>query len=320
MFAKSLCIAAMTFSMAATANAAALRTFVSGFGNDSNTATNCSHAQPCRTFAMAVTVTSSGGEIEALDPSGYGPITISGPLTLVGLPGAAINAPSGGNGITINAPSNAAVSINGLIIEGGGVGYNGIVFNSGGSLTITNCVVQNFFLWAAGAGNGMLIEPTASVATFVITNTVFSNNGWAGIYYIPPSGVPNADFIIDHVVATNNDYGIYVDTTFASGGTTVTAISNGIASANSATGLFVTNGSGPLTVSIDNVSVVKNGGGIQASNTTKVLLGRSVITGNSTGVTNNTSPNTFYTYKDNRFNLNSTELAGTALNTTLAVQ
>jgi len=84
--AKSLCVAAMTISMATAAHAAALRTFVSGFGSDSNTSTNCSHAQPCRTFAAAITVTSPGGEIEALDPSGYGPVTITGPLSLIGLP------------------------------------------------------------------------------------------------------------------------------------------------------------------------------------------------------------------------------------------
>ena len=42
-FAKSVCIVAMTFSMAAAAHAAQLRTFVSGFGSDSNTASNCSH-------------------------------------------------------------------------------------------------------------------------------------------------------------------------------------------------------------------------------------------------------------------------------------
>src|SRR5262249_21755766 len=100
-FAKLLCMVAVTVAMAAAAQAATLRAFVSGVGSDSNTATNCGHAAPCRTLANALTVVSSGGEIVALDPAGYGPISIGGSLTLVGVPGAAINAPSGGNGITI---------------------------------------------------------------------------------------------------------------------------------------------------------------------------------------------------------------------------
>jgi hypothetical protein len=41
-----------------------------------------------------------------------------------------------------------------------------------------------------------------------------------------------------------------------------------------------------------------------------------VITGNATGVNNSTSPNTFYTYQNNQIDLNSTDINGTALNTT----
>jgi hypothetical protein len=45
--------------------------------------------------------------------------------------------------------------------------------------------------------------------------------------------------------------------------------------------------------------------GIHATGTPKVVLGRSVITSNSTnGIQNDTSPNTFYTYQNNQMNLN----------------
>jgi hypothetical protein len=63
-------------------------------------------------------------------------------------------------------------------------------------------------------------------------------------------------------------------------------------------------GSGTLKVSIDNVTVSGNSNGIVTGTPANVLLGRSVITGNATGVGNGTAPNTFYTYKDNRINLN----------------
>src|SRR5271170_6039509 len=47
----------------------------------------------------------------------------------------------------------------------------------------------------------------------------------------------------------------------------------------------------------------------------ELLLGRSVITGNSTGVVNNPSPNTFYTYGNNQINGNTTD-GYSSLNTT----
>ena len=59
---------------AAPANAQAPRTFVSAAGSDSNP---CSFAAPCRHFQNAVNATSAGGEVDALDPAGYGPIVIS---------------------------------------------------------------------------------------------------------------------------------------------------------------------------------------------------------------------------------------------------
>jgi len=218
--AKSLCIAAMTFAMATTAHAAALRTFVSGFGNDSNTATNCSHAQPCRTFAMAVTVTASGGEIEALDPAGYGPITITGPLTLVGLPGAAINAPSGGNGITINAGPNDAVHVQGLLIDGSGVGADGILFNTGGSLKVFDCTIKNFLYNGiyVGALNGMSLLVTNTVITG-ISSTANSS----GVYFYNGSSAGLSVAALDNLTLSDNSVGISL---YAIGGPVEALISN----------------------------------------------------------------------------------------------
>jgi hypothetical protein len=59
-----------------------------------------------------------------------------------------------------------------------------------------------------------------------------------------------------------------------------------------------------------------------APNMSEVLLGRSAITGNGTGIDNSTSPNMFYTYGDNRINGNSPDIGGTtgALNTSFRPQ
>jgi len=306
MFTKSLCVAVMTFSMATAAHAAALRTFVSGFGSDGNTATKCSHAQPCRTFAMALTVTAPGGEIEALDPAGYGPVTIDRSLTIVGLPGAAINAPASGTGITINAPSTAVVSISGLIVDGGGVGFNGIVFNSGGGLTVNDCVVQNFTTGGASTGNGILMQPTSGSIKFAITNTITTNNGATGFFYFPQSGsTATSTGVFDHLVATNNGASGIAYNTVLDSAASIFSITDSTSSNNGGNGIFLTTGTAPMTASIDNVAVSSNLAGIEVASVAKVTLSRSIVTANThDGIVDATSGHTFYTFGNNQIALN----------------
>jgi hypothetical protein len=305
---------------AAPAQASLTRTFVSAAGNDINP---CTISQPCATFAHAYAVTAANGIIAALDPGKYGPLTITGPITINGNGWAAITAPAAGNGITITAGASDNVALIGLEIDGAGAGYNGIVLNSAGSLTVTNCTLQNFALNGLDftTGNGILMQPTTGTLAFTITNTTASNNGNNGIFFYPPSGSPSANGVIDHVVADANQFtGIVVEPSLATGGSVVVTISDSIASNNADYGIFAGLGSGTIKVSIDNVTASGNGNGIGAGTPASVLLGRSVITGNSIGVQNSTSPNTFYTYKDNRINLNGTDISGNALNTTFTVQ
>ena len=79
------------------------------------------------------------------------------------------------------------VTLNGIEIDGAGAGYNGIVFNSGGKFTVSNCVVENFFYNSANAtGNGILIQPgTSDTFNFEINNTVVANNQNLGISCAP---------------------------------------------------------------------------------------------------------------------------------------
>ena len=81
----------------------AIRTYVSGLGDDGNTSASCPRTKPCRTLAAAYSVTQKGGEIIALDPADYGPITITGPVSLFGNIDALIGVASKGTGVTINA-------------------------------------------------------------------------------------------------------------------------------------------------------------------------------------------------------------------------
>jgi hypothetical protein len=307
-----------TLALALPAQASLTRTFVSAAGSDSNP---CTITQPCATFAHAYSLTAASGIVAALDPGKYGPLTITGAITINGNGWAAITAPAAGNGITINAGGSDNVALIGLEIDGAGAVSNGIVLNSAGSLTVTNCTLQNFVYDGSHAttGNGILMQPTTGTLAFAITNTTASNNGQGGINFFPASGSPNANGVIDHVIADANAFGISVQPSFATGGSIVVTISDSIASNNISDGIFAGAGTVPAVIklSIDNVTVSGNFAGIAATNPANVLLGRSVITGNNFGVKNSTSPNTFGSYRDSRINLNSTDVSS-AMNTLTA--
>ncbi len=170
-FTTALAIAAALCSTPASAQF--FRTFVSGTGSDSNP---CTRTQPCLTFQRAHDNTFASGEIDVLDPGGYGPFTITKAISIVndGVGTVGIRALSGGNAITINAGPSDNVSLRGLTIEGAGVGSTGIQFNAGKSLAIDRCAVRNFL------GVGIRIAPSTS-ANFSITNTFATDNSDTGI-------------------------------------------------------------------------------------------------------------------------------------------
>ena len=65
--------------LASPATAQATRTWVSGVGDDVNP---CSRTAQCKTFAGAISKTAAGGEINCLDPGGYGGVTITKSMTI----------------------------------------------------------------------------------------------------------------------------------------------------------------------------------------------------------------------------------------------
>src|SRR5712691_725693 len=88
------------------AHAQAVRTWVSGVGDDLNP---CSRTAPCKTFAGAISKTAIHGEIDCLDPGGFGTVTITKSITIDGGTGsgwASILA-SGTFGVSVNIAVNA---------------------------------------------------------------------------------------------------------------------------------------------------------------------------------------------------------------------
>src|SRR5205085_12371177 len=120
---NAIAIAIFVFAFASFAQAQATRTWVSGVGDDANP---CSRTAPCKTFAGAISKTADGGEIDALDPGGYGAVTITKNITIDGTGTLASILSAGTNGVIVNAPSTATVTLHNISINGAGTGINGI--------------------------------------------------------------------------------------------------------------------------------------------------------------------------------------------------
>jgi Right handed beta helix region len=277
--------------------AASSRTFVSGAGTDTGA---CATTEPCRTFAYALTQTAPSGEIIVLTSAGYGAVTINQSVSIINTSNFAGVTVASGDGITINAGTNDSVTLRGLTVDGGGAGSNGIVFNTGSTLTIDQCDVMNF------ENGGIVIQPTVN-NNIIITNTTASNNSTNGIYYNPQSGSVTTGIVIDHVSVNNNRLvGIDIGNSGTGINSAITAtvsISNSIASFN-AGGFFLSG----ATVSLDASNASNNSDYGVLANSGTVALGRSVIMNNTSyGLIYGTTVNS---YKDNRIAGNGTQAGG----------
>jgi hypothetical protein len=297
----ALVMIALAFTSPALAQSS--RTFVSVTGADSG---SCPTAEPCRTFAYALTQTAASGEIIVLSSGGYGALTINQAVSIINTSNFAGVTVASGNGITIAAGTTDSVTLRGLTIDGGGTGSNGVVFNTGGSLTIDQCDVMNF-AGSGSTGNGIIIQPTSGSHNIVITNTTASDNQGSGILY-SSHFVSKAitGIVIDHVSANNNAFGITMDNTQSASpyGTLTASISNSNANLNTQFGFYFS----WVTGSLDASAASSNGmDGVRVVGTGSTLaLGRSVSMNNGEyGLYYSGSSTTVNSYGDNRIAGNS---------------
>src|SRR3954468_23344701 len=130
--------ALIALALPVSASAQATRTWVSGVGDDANP---CSRTAPCKTFAGAISKTAAGGEINCLDPGGFGGVTIGKSLTIKCHYTEGGVLVSGTNAIVVNAAITDRVTLKGLDINGIGTGAQtslvGIKILSAGQVSIT---------------------------------------------------------------------------------------------------------------------------------------------------------------------------------------
>jgi hypothetical protein len=275
------------------AQAQATRTWVSGVGDDANP---CSRTAPCKTFAGAISKTATGGEINVLDPGGFGAVTITKSITISSEGFEAGVLVSGTNGIVISATSSSVVILRGLDIEGLGTGLSGVKVLGVGTLHIEKCTVEGF---RGGTAIGIDVEPTlAGTEQIFIKDTIVRNNGTGtiggGILLAPAAGV-TVKASLDNVRAEGNVFGI------KSQDRSTVSISNSVAAGNAFAGISaVLSGAGPANVAVSRSESVSNQTGVLASGSGAVIRITNVTTcGNSSAGLSATSSGQITSSGDN---------------------
>jgi hypothetical protein len=256
----------------APAHAQTSRTWVSGSGSDSNP---CTRSSPCATFAGAYAQTAVGGEIDVLDPGGFGTLTITHSISIYndGVGEAGILA-TGTNGITISAGTSDVINLRGLVIDGVKSGLYGIQLTGGGTLNIQNCLIQAF------ATGGIFISPSSASTSVKIQDTTIIQNG-SGVEFKPSSGASVTAFIDHTRIDQNSGGGLRLDGT--AGGSVTTVIADSSVSGNASNGMNAIGGSGgKVTADLMRDIIASNAlAGIQSnSGTAIVTVGDSMLSNN----------------------------------------
>lgn len=240
------------------AGAQASRTWVSGVGDDANP---CSRTAPCKTFAGAISKTAAGGEIDALDPAGYGAVTITKGITIDGGGGQVASVlVSGTNGIVVQAGPSDVVILRNLRINGIGTGINGIRWLSGKALTVENCDIFGF------TTNGIDIAKADGGKAFV-HNTVVQNVGQAGLSV--QSTTTNTSVDID-----NSRFDLGGTFGVIAGNFSRITVTQSNASGNGSAGFIASAGAGSAELNVTNSTSSNNITGVQAGGGTAAVTVR----------------------------------------------
>ena len=199
-------------AFAAPAYAQATRTWVSGVGDDANP---CSRTAPCKTYAGTISKTATNGEINCLDPGGFGAVTITKSLSIVCdyTEGGVLAA--GTFGFNINATAGSIITLKGQDVECIGTGTNGIqMVNVGVTLHVHKTQIRSCRNSGGGNGNGISIANSSGVAKVLVADSYITDNGGtnvnAGLLIRPTAGA-SANVSVNRVQFENNTNGLFFE-------------------------------------------------------------------------------------------------------------
>ena len=266
------------------AHAQATRTWVSGVGDDANP---CSRTAPCKTFAGAISKTALNGEINCLDPGGFGAVTITKSITIDcrHTLGSILNAGTNAINIPFNSfatpgETRKTVRLRGLAMNGADIGVVGIritgdAASANSAVFVENCVIDGNF---GGIARGISDE-RAGGGELYIADTTVRNAGATGILISPLAGGAGAKIaaVLSNVRVENANFGIAV------GNAARVQISRSVFSGNTTTGIGAI-GSTAIEVDVDQTVSSSNGTGISTSGSATIRLSSSDITFNGTAI------------------------------------
>jgi hypothetical protein len=262
--------------VAGPAQAQASRTWVSGVGDDANP---CSRTAPCKTFAGTISKTATNGEINCLDPGGFGALTITKSITIDCHEIFSSVLVAGTNGIVIafdnfaGTDTHKTVRLRNINFNGIAEGLSGILIlggtsSAGSAVIIEDCVIDGFF-----ASNARGIDDSRSNGgKLIVTNTTVRDNGGAGVSVLPASGSANIQVLLNNVRAYNNGTGAQF------GNLTRVMIDQSAFDGNSGAGILTVAGA---LVNVNRSVMSHNANGVQANGGT-ITLSNSDINFNTT--------------------------------------
>jgi hypothetical protein len=270
-------LGALALAASGLVHAQATRTWVSGVGDDANP---CSRTAPCKTWAGAISKTAAGGEINALDPGGFGAVTITKSITIDGTPGpnTAGVLVAGTNGINISAAATDTVTLRGLTIDGTGTaspspGLVGVRILSAGSVHLERLNIYGF-------GQHGVYDSRTTGGEFYADDVNIRDNGGTGIVVLPSSGGTQITVSITRAQLLNNS-----NSGLALGGGVHANITNSNLSGNTNFGLYAENMAGLTRVFLSDSNVSGNGYGILVGpGQPGMLLSNVIVSNNGTGI------------------------------------
>lgn len=252
--------------------AQATRTWVSGVGDDVNP---CSRTAPCKTFAGAISKTATNGEINCLDPAGYGAVTITKSITIDCEDTQGSILAAGTTGVIVNmaaGDAKKAFRLRGVSINGAGTGTFGIrVLTNLSTLTLQEVVIDGF------VNHGISIETSAGNLKGLIDHTTIRNNaGHAINSFIIGAATTNVAVQMS-TLSFNGQNGLNLadNNVFTISDSVVNGNLNGILASNA-------------KVFASRCTIYNNTNGVNVSNSGNVRLFSCTITGNGQGLSGGT--------------------------------
>jgi len=281
---KLLIMACFVIASASAAQAQANRTWVSGVGDDMNP---CSRTAPCKTFAGAISKTAALGEINCIDPGGFGAVTITKSMTIDchDVYAGVLNANTNGVNIAfdnfVGSDARRQVHLRNLNFSGFDTGTRGVSITgsslaNGGEVYIEDCMIDGNF---ASTGHGVR-DGRNGGGLLSVSNTTIRNMLGPGIATAAGFLSGTTKVVLNKVQVLNCSIGVALSTN------TRATISDSVISGNT-TGIFSEDLDGGVIateVAVDHCVVSKNGTGFQGSTNSTIRVSNTTAMNNTSAL------------------------------------